>query len=236
MKKEIERKFLIKSTVFHDMLKYIGHEVKEVQQIMQCYLKYKGTNESVRIRIVNSTQVIMTYKSKGSSAIERNELETELDMNVNDAIALFNSSRYKLTKTRYDFGDHIVDDFGDGLIMGEMEFNSIEECEKYEDFPTYFGKEVTDDPSYLNVVLAERYGEAAAYNTIVPGIATVNTLFYSAYYEVYNHDFHLTERIYLSGITIQGEIQSNQDIEYIKSCISPDHYQTLVLLSLNKIG
>ena len=144
---EIERKFLIKKNAFNlDNFDYV-----EIQQ------GYISTSPVIRIRkrtSANSEEYILTVKSKGMLSRQEYELSLEAD----DYKGLLNKVEGNvITKRRYliplDNGltlelDYFKDLFH-GLVMGEIEFTSEAEANKY-NLPDFVIREVTFDKRYHN--------------------------------------------------------------------------------------
>lgn len=176
MGKEIERKFLIKDVEkLHYILKINNALVKSIKQ------GYISFDPQVRVRVVDckdhrynyiTTKAYLTIKSKG--LLERNEFEYKVP--VKDAEELLKTAKGKIIeKTRYTFPHNKlyweVDWFktgakpaefsdltGDlppedtGFWMAEIELPSAEhEIE----LPDWLGKEVTFDPRYQNINMAQ---------------------------------------------------------------------------------
>lgn len=144
---EIERKFLIKKNAFDlDNFDYV-----EIQQ------GYISTSPVIRVRkrtTANSEEYILTVKSKGMLSRQEYELSLEAD----DYKGLLNKVEGNvITKRRYliplDNGltlelDYFKDLFH-GLVMGEIEFTSEAEANKY-NLPDFVIREVTFDKRYHN--------------------------------------------------------------------------------------
>lgn len=142
---EIERKFLVNSTVFKDQ------SVKQTR-IVQAYLN-SHPERSVRVRI-KGEKGVLTIKGKGS-ACGASRFEWEKEISLADAEALLPlCEKGSIHKTRYEVpvGKHLfeVDEFYDeneGLIVAEVELQS--ENEVFEK-PNWLGVEVTGDNKYYN--------------------------------------------------------------------------------------
>lgn len=143
---EIERKFLVISTQLPDLDSWENHEIQ------QGYLMVEP-DKSLRIRI-KGKKGFLTIKL-GSNALIREEFEYEIP--VEDARSLLTKCGATLHKMRYDLifeGKHWeVDVFKgnlEGLILAEIELSDVGELFIN---PPWLGKEVTEDPKYLNVNL-----------------------------------------------------------------------------------
>lgn len=138
---EIERKFLVKQIPDLTGLDY--HEIE------QCYL---NVSPVVRIRKKDS-QYILTYKGKGLMARE----ELEADLNAESYFHLrekidgnpITKRRYLIPYDKYTIEMDIFSGHMDGLVLAEVEFSSVQEAEDFVP-PTWFGRDVTQDPRYHN--------------------------------------------------------------------------------------
>ena len=149
MATEIERKFLLLSEDWRDIVKYDT-------QIIQAYL---ASNEfsSTRIRI-QGDKANINIKS-ATLGITRTEFEYTIP--VVDAQLMIDNLCVKpvIEKTRYmvDYMHHTweIDVFSgdnEGLIVAEIELSSPDEAfEK----PSWLGKEVSNDARYYNVCLVK---------------------------------------------------------------------------------
>lgn len=143
MKKEIERKFLVKG----DFMPYVSSSTR----IEQGYVA-KSDHLTLRIR-TRDEQGFLTIKGRTDKAgVSRSEWEYEIP--VEEARELLSFSRGTISKTRYlvPVGDHTfeIDRFygqNEGLIVAEVELQS--EDEEYP-HPDWLGKEVTGDRRYYN--------------------------------------------------------------------------------------
>lgn len=147
---EIERRFLI-----HDPPADLG--TYEREPIRQGYVGITREGRALRLR-QRGSRCWLTVKGDGD--VEREEWETEIDAEQFDSLWPATAER-RLTKTRYviprDEGHPIeLDIFGppvEGLMLAEVEFDSLEEARAFE-APEWFGAEVSDDPAYRNRALA----------------------------------------------------------------------------------
>lgn len=146
---EIERKFLVKNDLWRAYIESEAH-------IMQGYLA-NNDNAVVRVR-VKGEDAYLTIKG-ATSGISRSEYEYRIP--VEDAkemlaeLAVFPP----IDKVRYGvrYGDRLweLDLFAggnDGLVMAELELQSEDEAF---DVPDWAGEEVSDDPRFYNVSLAQ---------------------------------------------------------------------------------
>ena len=145
---EIERKFLV---VSDDWRAHVERSV----DYRQGYLAHTGL-VSVRIRIAGD-QANINLKSAGLK-IQRDEFEYAIP--IDDARQLLRMcSGAVIDKTRHfvRHGRHLweIDVFAGantGLIIAEIELDSVEETI---DRPQWLGMEVSSDPRYYNVYLAD---------------------------------------------------------------------------------
>jgi adenylate cyclase len=159
---EIERKFLVQ----HGIWRPAG----EGTRIRQGYLS-SAKQRIVRVRAAGS-HAFLTIKGPTEDSTTR--LEFEYPIPPDDAAVLLGRlcEPRLLEKTRYveKVGSHLweIDVFegdNDGLILAEIELD--DPGEPFER-PAWIGKEVTDDPRYLNVNLAHdpfsRWGKPSGEN------------------------------------------------------------------------
>jgi len=147
---EIERKFLVLSTVF---LKEAYNE----NRIVQAYLN-SNPERAVRIRIKDS-KGYLTIKGKGNaSGTTRLEWETEIQLKDAENLLLI-CEEGRIDKTRYEVqvGRHLfeVDVFkgkNEGLVIAEIELGTEEE--EFEK-PHWLGMEVTSDERFYNAYLSK---------------------------------------------------------------------------------
>ena len=147
---EIERKFLIKD--FPRKLR----ECKK-SKILQAYIE--GCEKELRVRSIDGECFYLTEKIGKGLVREENEKKISKD----EFILYYNLSKdKKLQKTRYYYPleNYVAEvDIYKGKSgpwgVVEVEFNSLEEAEKFQ-IPSWFGKEVTNNPKYKNYNLAGR--------------------------------------------------------------------------------
>lgn len=138
---EIERKFLIKKLPELSNYKFVDIE--------QGYL---SASPVVRIR-KKGDKYILTYKGEGLMA--REEIEAALTEDAYEHLKekidgnLIVKRRYFIPFEKYTIELDIFSGHMDGLIMAEVEFESIEEANSFE-LPDWFDCDVTDDPRYHN--------------------------------------------------------------------------------------
>ncbi|HBF36598.1 MAG TPA: adenylate cyclase [Firmicutes bacterium] len=146
MGKEIERKFLVIRDDYR-----LSEKRNSIQQGYLC----NETEQVVRVRLYNK-QAFLTIKGK-TIGITRNEWEYPIP--YEDAAELMQLCKGVIEKVRYevDFKGSTweVDEFhgqNEGLIVAEIELKSEKEDIP---IPEWVGREVTDDPKYLNANLVK---------------------------------------------------------------------------------
>lgn len=147
MPKEIERKFLTTSIDYRTSAK--GEAYK------QGYI-CRQADKIVRIRVAGS-HAYVTIKGKLHNATTRNEYEYEIPVEHAEEMLSELCEKPLIEKTRYKvcWGKDVweIDEFhgeNEGLVVAELEIPS----EDYRfSLPPWIGKEVTDDPKYINANL-----------------------------------------------------------------------------------
>ncbi|MDD3751489.1 MAG: CYTH domain-containing protein [Tissierellia bacterium] len=152
MAKEIERKFLVKSTSFlygHDAgANGVGPGVKIVQGYISAV-----PERTVRVRIKGDKGYITIKGATDNSGLVRYEWEKEIGLDdANDLLKLCVSGLIEKTRYKVEFSGHLfeVDIFEGrlkGLVIAELELKS--EDETFE-APDWLGEEVTGNPRYYN--------------------------------------------------------------------------------------
>jgi adenylate cyclase len=145
---EIERKFLIRSNEWRQ-------QASEGVYYRQGYLA-NSDKCSIRVRIAGD-KGSLNLKS-ATFTVTRTEFDYAIPLGDAEAILKYLSSRPHIEKTRYlvKHADHTweIDVFeGDnkGLIVAEIELTDVDESFER---PEWLGEEVSDDPRYYNVCLA----------------------------------------------------------------------------------
>lgn len=145
MGKEIERKFLVKSSQYKDQA------IKEIR-IQQGYLS-SHPERVVRIRITDN-QAFITIKGKGE--ISRFEWEKEITFEEGEELiklsepGIIDKTRFLVPSESHMFE---VDEFygeNEGLVIAEVELKSENETFV---LPNWLGKEVTGIQKYYNAHL-----------------------------------------------------------------------------------
>lgn len=145
---EIERKFLIKKDAFD----FSAYPHKELEQ------GYLSTEPVVRVR-KSDNEYYMTYKGGGMMA--RTEYNLPLTQESYEHLIkkadgnIISKNRYLIPYKKYTIE---LDEFKgcfSGLLMAEVEFESIEEANSFE-MPDWFLKDVTLDPEYHNSNMSKK--------------------------------------------------------------------------------
>lgn len=151
---EIERKFLVEDDAWHAA-------VTGRMRIRQAYLSRNG-RASVRIRLIDDNAAMLAIKSAdktGGPALLRSEFEYAVP--VDDAMAMLDLRiGLVIDKIRHlipagNGRTWEVDVFAgahEGLVLAEIELESPDETV---DLPRWIGREVTGDPRYGNLALAQ---------------------------------------------------------------------------------
>mgnify|MGYP000847110039 CR=1 FL=1 len=144
---EIERKFLVASSEEYKAS-------SNASDILQVYLTI-SEKMSIRVRI-DGIVASLAIKSKVSHRVNR---EYEYNMPIDEARSIMKLNNFpSISKTRYQLENkgHTweIDEFHDanaGLVIAEIE---LEYEDEVFEFPSWIGKEVTEDMKYLNSNLA----------------------------------------------------------------------------------
>lgn len=145
---EIERKFLLSG--LPPTMRCAGREA-----IRQGYLALDGDTE-VRVRITPSGAVLTVKSGRGGVRVEE---ELALDERQAESLwQLTEGRRVQKARGRVRVGDATVevDEYGgalDGLVVAEVEFDDVQAARSFQ-APSWFVREVTDDPRYSNRSLA----------------------------------------------------------------------------------
>jgi len=150
--KEIERKYLIDLTKLP-----FNPECYNKKELLQSYITIKPEIRLRKISFNGNTEYIMTLKTDGN--LERGEYEYILseeeyqNLFSNVSIRTIYKSRYVINLNETIIELDIFRDHLKPLVMCEVEFESLMKANDFKP-PTWFGKEVTDDPRYKNKYLA----------------------------------------------------------------------------------
>ena len=146
---EIERRFLVQN---EDWRSYVILS----EDFSQSYLNSTYDDWATRVRLIDNNQAYITLKSSVNGLVNH---EFEYPIPTKDAIELFNLSKYKITKTRYQLKinekNWVVDSFSgnnSSLKIAEIELNSESEAIQ---IPSWCGQEITGIKSLSNASLAK---------------------------------------------------------------------------------
>jgi adenylate cyclase len=147
--REIERKFLVSA---------IPPEAGQGTHILQGYLPLTSDEAEVRVRRKGDATVLTVKHGHG---LDRGEEEVSISAETFDALWPLTEGR-RIEKRRYEIQHagatielDVFDGQLEGLLIAEVEFDSIEESERFSP-PGWLERDVTDDPAYSNRALAER--------------------------------------------------------------------------------
>lgn len=152
MSQEIELKFLVK-----ELPNLEGKPYLDIEQGYLCL----GDKEEVRLRSTSlpGHEHIYTLTVKKGSGLVRGEEEIRIEKQQFDQLWPMTRGR-RLTKKRYDYwreNDDIEIDIYKGplkgLLVAEVEFESVEEAKSFEP-PFWLGQDITNDERYKNRSLA----------------------------------------------------------------------------------
>lgn len=146
---EIERKYLVDE--LPEWLARLPHT-----DIEQGYLS--GGDEEVRLRRAGHAHFLTVKRGTGLAreeseiALSREQFERLWPLTSN---ARIQKLRYYEEHPGYTIEYDVYKGALEGLLVAEIEFDSVEESERFEGFPG-MGREVTNDVRYSNRVLADR--------------------------------------------------------------------------------
>jgi adenylate cyclase len=146
--KEIERKFLVNNPTVIEGCQF--------DQIKQTYL-FNEPNKSLRVRIKNE-MAFLTIKGN-QIGFTRDEFEYKIPkeqaLEIIECFDLkvISKKRYYLNFENFLWEIDVFEGKLNGLILAEIELPS--EMAEF-NVPTWLGKEVTSDPSYLNAELFKK--------------------------------------------------------------------------------
>jgi len=155
MKREIERKFLVKGKEYRRL-------ATDKSRIRQAYLDF-CPDLTVRVR-QKDDKAFLTLKSKSrDGGLSRWEWEKEISLAEADQLMQKMAKGHVVDKIRYYVPWHgkiiEVDEFlspRQGLVMAEIEWESEEEMKNFP-LPDWLGEEVTGRREYYNSYMAQ-YG------------------------------------------------------------------------------
>jgi CYTH domain-containing protein len=147
---EIERKFLVKNTLF------INNATKQYR-IVQAYIN-SNPERTVRVRIKND-KAYLTIKGIGNlSGTTRLEWEKEILLSEAEVLlsiceeGIIDKIRYEIPFGNYTYEVDVFANKNQGLIVAEIELKT--ENDVFEK-PSWLGKEVTGDNKYYNAYLSK---------------------------------------------------------------------------------
>lgn len=152
---EIERKFLVVDATWRTMA---DAGTRYRQGYLSRVTGADAVRSSVRIR-TDGTRAYLNIKS-ATLGIRRQEYEYPLPLADADAMladlcvgAIVEKTRYRVPVGRHVWDVDVFAGANAGLIVAEIELSREEETFER---PAWVGKEVSGDPRYYNVCLAER--------------------------------------------------------------------------------
>ena len=147
---EIERRFLVENEFWRSKVLFS-------EDFSQAYLNFNSDNWIIRVRIIDKNKAYLTLKSSLSGFAN---YEFEYPIPIQDGIELFNLSKYKIAKTRYQLKingkDWVVDSFkglNSSLTIAEIELKT--ESDEI-NIPSWCGQEITGIQSLSNASLAKK--------------------------------------------------------------------------------
>lgn len=152
MGNEIERKFLVKSNDWEEL-------VTQSNAFAQGYLS-TSAKATVRVRVIDDQDAVVTLKGKPVGLVRQ---EYEYAVPLQDGLELLEMSRPNVVeKVRHlvPIGSVTweIDVFSgghEGLVLAEVE---LEHENQEVEIPPWIGKEVTDDDRYANASLSRAPG------------------------------------------------------------------------------
>ena len=144
---EIERKYIIEETP-KNLENFVSKKIKQ---------GYISTSPVIRIRQLDD-DYILTIKGKGLLARE----EHEINISKNEFYSLhekvdglvIDKTRYYIPYEKYTIELDVFHKDYEGLILAEVEFESIEEANIFTP-PKWFGPDVTHSSKYHNSTLSK---------------------------------------------------------------------------------
>lgn len=145
---EIERKFTV-HTLPENLGNYSFHQLEQ---------GYLNTNPVVRVR-KEDEEYYLTYKGKGFLA--REEYNLPLNKESYEHLIqkadgnIISKTRYLIPYEKYTIELDIFHGKFEGLVLAEVEFESIEEAQAFKG-PEWFNEDVTENREYANSVLSQK--------------------------------------------------------------------------------
>ena len=152
MGREIERKFLVQSDAWKDL-------VTESRSLAQGYLS-AAAKATVRVRVIDGRDALITLKGKANGLVRP---EFEYPIPLGDGLELLDMSRPNVVEKVRHLVPHggvtwEVDVFSGahaGLVLAEIELTHEDQDI---DIPAWIGREVTEDDRYANASLSGSHG------------------------------------------------------------------------------
>jgi CYTH domain-containing protein len=157
MSLEIERKFLC--TLTYEEAKALDGHLVTIHSVYMQYSKEQSLRVVQDIYPDGKTYSFWTIKKATEDPMVRLEFEEQMPNSIFDFIA--NKNEFpEIKKDRFkinvDGNVWEVDFFKNyDFVIAELEFKNEEEAKTFNNFPSWIGKEVTEDPTYLNCNLAK---------------------------------------------------------------------------------
>lgn len=154
---EVERKFLCNLTI--QEARQLAFTSRFIRSI------YLESTPEKSFRVVRDTRVDdiidckWTEKTSTGSLLARTEVEEFLPGTIFDILDNMNYPTINKQRFLINVNGSVweVDFFEDyDFVIAELEFKNVKEANKFTDFPYWIGKEVTEDPFYLNCNLANK--------------------------------------------------------------------------------
>tara|TARA_Y100001968_G_C19256589_1_gene667123 strand:- start:137 stop:631 length:495 start_codon:yes stop_codon:yes gene_type:complete len=149
MSLEIERRFIVKGDNWKEF-------IQNSQELKQGYLANSKKEWTIRVRIVDKKQSLLTLKHPKEGIIRH---EFEYIIPISDGLSIFEMSNFSLSKTRHElFFNHqkwIIDCFKFNnypLVIAEIELNRINQSIE---IPSWCSSEVSHLKEFSNAMLAK---------------------------------------------------------------------------------
>jgi adenylate cyclase len=147
MAKEIERKFLIETSISPDL----GPK----KLIKQGYI-FHDKGKQVRVRVIDHQSFLCIKYTKDKI---RDEYEYEIPLL--DGLEMLGKCKHRLEKIRTTLSPHggeyvvDIDTYPNGLVVAEVEFKTQEDCDKFKPID-WFGREITGEKEFSNITLSKQ--------------------------------------------------------------------------------
>ncbi len=165
---EIEKKYLVKKLPDNlDSFPFV--------EISQSYVAISEDNkEEVRVRKADNNYYLTVKRGNG---LDREEVETCIDRDTYEVLVphadgkTVEKTRYKIPYQKYTIELDVYHGAQEGLLSVEVEFESIEESEKFA-HPAWFGEDVTGKKEFSNRAMAGKNAERTKEKTSESWITT----------------------------------------------------------------